>query len=342
MDSAVALNYSSQAIEAFEASAPKLMNSGFRHTAAVHRQLAALMREAVKFILPDHGDLVALESLDESFSDFVRLPYDAVCLEYPFSPEEDVYTGDPQFAEHPASRRIAVCWSTAVAGRYPALVPPGGPAGGYFTASVYQSDGDKRWMLCPVVSFTPLSPAIYQGVLPPTSAAETLEREFLLKRGAIKLSNSSYETYTVRLCPEMVMLMAHELGSEDAAMARLSLDVRDETSTSYGFCLTVNASNVGRTRIAPPEKLNKKRLANGKPPFYEAWVLDIAPSKGTLAAREGALEPGQRLPPRMHLRRGHIRRLAPDRITFVRATTVGSPQQGLVDKQYRVQAGNEQ
>ena len=130
------------------------------------------------------------------------------------------------------------------------------------------------------------------------------------------------------------------MGSADDAIARLSLDVWDETMTAIGFCLTVNASNVKRLRMAAPDKLNKKRLAAKKPPFFESWILDVFAKDSPADAQGSGAGAGvtDRVGPRLHLRRGHIRRLDRDRITFVRATTVGSVKTGQIDKTYRVGA----
>jgi hypothetical protein len=334
--SLTALNYSTSAIEDLEGRVTGLKQNGFATTAAVHEQMGRLLREAVKFNLPEHGELVALENSDDSFSEFIRLPFDAVALEAPFPPDKDVYAGGGVFHETASSRRIAACWSSSLAGRYPALCPSGMDRPGFFVASVYFHDEAKRWLLAPLASFIPLNPAIQRGAEAPLPGADALERKFLESQGRLKPTTATYECRTVNLCPEMVALMAQEAGSMEAAIARLSIDVRDESSTALGFCLTVNASNVGRARMAAPDKLNKKRIKNGRPPFFESWVLDLMKAPATDRREPGYELDGHRNPPRQHLRRGHIRRLAPDRITFVRPTTIGATAHGSVDKVYRL------
>ncbi|VTU42194.1 MULTISPECIES: hypothetical protein [unclassified Variovorax] len=334
--SPTALNYSTTAIEELEARVPGLRGNGFTTTAAVHEQLGQLLREAVKFNLPEHGELVALENSTDSFSEFIRLPFDAVALEAPFPQDKEVYAGGGAFQETASSRRIAACWSSSLAKRYPALCPTGMSRPGFFVASVYYHDDAKRWLVAPLASFIPLNPGIWRGAEEPLPGSDQLEREFLLSQGRLKPTTATYECQTVNLCPEMVALMAQETGSMEQAIARLSIDVRDEASTALGFCLTVNASNVGRVRMPAPDKLNKKRIKNGRPPFYESWVLDLMKAPAGPARAGGYEIDGQRNPPRQHLRRGHIRRLAPDRITFVRPTTIGAGARGVVDKVYRL------
>jgi len=338
MDANSALNYSTHAIEGLQARIAGMRRSGaMPRSLRAHEELVELLRIAVKFNLPDNGELVALETLDEAFSEFIRLPFDAVALEYALSTQNEVYKGEDAFKEAASSKRIAVCWANSFASRFPALCPIPAEEKGFYVASVYYDDDDKLWVFSPLANFVPANPAITRGAAAPTSRADTLEQEFLLKQKAIKSTNSTYEAWTVQLCPEYVTLFAMTAGSRDTAMARLSLDIRDETASAFAFSLTVNSSNIGRERIAPPEKLNKKRISNGKPPFFEAWVLDVdrrAPSAES--SREGYSLEGSRASPRLHLRRGHIRRLSPERITYVRGTAVGSLRSGQIEKTYRV------
>jgi hypothetical protein len=338
MSANTALNYTPHAIEDLQKRLAGMSKSGLMpKSARAHVELLELLRIAVKFNLPGNGELVALESLDEAFSEFVRLPFEAVALETFVSQGADVYDEDNAFREAASSKRIAVCWSNTFAQQFPALCPVPIEKKGFYVASVYFDDDDKTWIFSPLASFIPANPRITRGAEPPTSASTALEQEFLLKNKVIKASNSTYECWTVQLCPEFVAMFAMHAGSLDAAMARLSIDIRDETTSALGFCLTINSSNIKRERISPPEKLNKKRIANGKPPFFESWVLDLdRPTDKGDSGREGYSLEGNRLAPRLHLRRGHIRRLSADRITFVRATAVGSLRSGQIEKTYRV------
>lgn len=338
MDANSALNYSTHAIEGLQARIADMRRNGtMPHSVRAHEEMVELLRIAVKFNLPDNGELVALDTLDEAFSEFVRLPFDAVALEYGLSTLNEVYKGEDAFKETASSKRIAVCWTSSFAARFPALCPVPLEKKGFYVASVYYDDEDKLWVFSPLANFVPANPAITRGAAPPVSRSDALEQEFLLKQKAIKSTNSTYEAWTVQLCPEYVTLFAMHAGSRDAAMARLSMDLRDETASAFAFCLTVNSSNIGRERLAPPEKLNKKRISNGKAPFFEAWVLDLdrraIPAE---SGREGYSLEGSRASPRLHLRRGHIRRLSPERITYVRGTAVGSMRAGQIEKTYRV------
>lgn len=93
----------------------------------------------------------------------------------------------------------------------------------------------------------------------------------------------------------------------------------------------LQCSNVTTETVTPSAALNKKRARNGKEPFDSYHVLKI-PTHATRAEDQG----GSHASPRQHLRRGHVRRLATDKTTWVNATIVGSAKNGTVTKDYRV------
>jgi len=83
--------------------------------------------------------------------------------------------------------------------------------------------------------------------------------------------------------------------------------------------------------VVPPEKLNRKREKNRKLPFYEYYILKIAGG-----SRSDSLGGGTHMSPRMHLRRGHPRRLQTGKITWVRPCVVGNIKNGIIDKDYTI------
>lgn len=84
------------------------------------------------------------------------------------------------------------------------------------------------------------------------------------------------------------------------------------------------------TRIEPaPEKLNKARARKGKPPIGEIRTVRIKLGEKTYAA--SGKETGTHASPRLHWRRGHVRRLPSGEITNVRPCLVGSADLGRVD-----------
>ena len=90
--------------------------------------------------------------------------------------------------------------------------------------------------------------------------------------------------------------------------------------------------NVSTIEHHPPKFINAKRLAKGKVPFFSYKTLHI-----TLDASEApdGKSGSTHASPRLHLRRGHIRRLG-DRRVWVRSSLVGDKSKGVATKKYRV------
>ena len=108
------------------------------------------------------------------------------------------------------------------------------------------------------------------------------------------------------------------------------------------ICLVVrglsvlNCSNVTVIDNPPPAALNKKRAKSGKGPLFTYKTLHINTSKAQVLS--GASSLTERNATRLHLRRGHIRRLPTGTTTWVQSCMVGSTSNGMVMKDYRVTA----
>ena len=85
--------------------------------------------------------------------------------------------------------------------------------------------------------------------------------------------------------------------------------------------------------ILPPEKLNKSRIKKGKTPFFSYKVLTINSQKGNAPSNSNSK--GSHSSPRIHLRRGHIRKLE-SKTVWVNACVVGDKKKGAVNKDYQV------
>ncbi|MDH5528172.1 MAG: hypothetical protein OEY97_12790 [Nitrospirota bacterium] len=115
---------------------------------------------------------------------------------------------------------------------------------------------------------------------------------------------------------------------------RAVYDTTDELRAITELCAVLNCSNIETRTISPRRKQGRGK---NKRKLYEYRTLEVAPSSGRQT------EPGQpsdRRAPRIHLRRGHIRRLGEDRTTWVQACMVGSKQAGMVVKDYAVGVGS--
>lgn len=94
--------------------------------------------------------------------------------------------------------------------------------------------------------------------------------------------------------------------------------------------------NIEQTVFQKESAKNKQRIKSHKTPIYETKILTINARKKTGPEREN--EPtGTHASPRQHLRRGHIRRLESGNI-WVNSCVVGSHEEGVIKKDYRVKA----
>lgn len=102
------------------------------------------------------------------------------------------------------------------------------------------------------------------------------------------------------------------------------------------MCLVaaLQCSNVIELEQAAPLKLNKSRVKKGKEPFFTYKVLTID-SKERLVKQSVLREEEPKSTKRVHLRRGHIRRLEKKTI-WVNPCVVGDKSKGMVSKDYKV------
>lgn len=85
-------------------------------------------------------------------------------------------------------------------------------------------------------------------------------------------------------------------------------------------------------RSIPDTATNRRKLSDGKPPSTYAWrTVVVAP---TPARKPSA--GGTHASPRLHERRGHWRHLHSGDAVWVRPCLVGSPERGVVEKDYRL------
>jgi hypothetical protein len=103
-------------------------------------------------------------------------------------------------------------------------------------------------------------------------------------------------------------------------------------SVVLNFIAALQCSNVVTVDQLAPVKLNKSRIKKGKQPFFDYKVLTID-TKTDNAQQNGGHGTGNAK--RVHLRRGHIRRLA-DKTVWVNPCVVGDKSKGMITKDYKV------
>jgi len=122
-----------------------------------------------------------------------------------------------------------------------------------------------------------------------------------------------------------------------------NVSLSEERLNDYYLCAALwsahifqilHCTNIETKDNPPPLALNKKRIARGKVPLYSFKTLHIkVPNERHTSTPQG----GTHASPRVHLRRGHIRRLAPGQDIWVQPCVVGS-KHGLVEKDYALVA----
>lgn len=116
-------------------------------------------------------------------------------------------------------------------------------------------------------------------------------------------------------------------------------DERDQSTTHSTYAIlnmieVLSCSNVFIEAIPAPKAVNKKRIAKGNLPLYEYKILTLTTDEKRSSQGPGG---GTHASPRVHLRRGHIRRLR-DKKIWINATVVGNRKAGMVVKDYEVKA----
>lgn len=118
--------------------------------------------------------------------------------------------------------------------------------------------------------------------------------------------------------------------TEDVSKDDAYNDVYGETSSVVMLMCALSCSNVSIEKVAAPDAVNKKRIKCGKKPIRDHHILVL----GSKSQGERSLG-GTHASPRVHLRRGHIRRLEQKNI-WVNACVVGNKKLGTVTKDYMV------
>ena len=295
---------------------------------------------SVKFILPDNGILFEDTDYKPSMFELQRLPFPLCALE--FSADEALYA--PETGLHFSGKRIALCFDPhSIAPELQAL---------YFEAAEIQSADELPERCHCIIS---VYDAPEHGIWSPSMGAVCIdlerdapvpagggfdfkspgaERASALLRSASN-SKPSQHGLPVTYIPFPERARMAGISMQDAIQT-VYLDTVDEIRAAWQFMAAANCSNVRETTLRAPAALNAKRAKKGKIPFFDYHILDLDP--GTSGARKSHGEPGSHASPRTHLRRGHIRRINPERSVWINATLVNKSLAagGIADKDYRL------
>lgn len=96
----------------------------------------------------------------------------------------------------------------------------------------------------------------------------------------------------------------------------------------------INCSNIIIKDNQPSKFINQKRKKKGKAPLFCYKTLHIDTGERTETKGSGT---GTHASPRVHLRRGHIRKLANGKTVWVQPCLVGNKDNGIVHKDYSLE-----
>ncbi|QQV76507.1 hypothetical protein H5J25_13740 [Sphingomonas aliaeris] len=314
-----ALNFTTKAIECLEG-----INSPHPGVQQGFRYIAEKLREAQVFVLPDYGTLLDRSKAPvELPGEMYHPPFPVVALEYTARGDRGRWNG--QYTALKSSRRIALAfdWQNDLP-PIARMMAPQQATPGFVVMSIFYNDEDQMWI--------PVSAGIrfdydqmnFRNDLPSFPFRDAMIASGRMNKAAVK-SGAPAGTL-VPILPEAIIL-AGQVHGVPVTMDAISADLMDEVNAYFDLCAALGCRNVQSDRHAPPDKLNRQRMKAGKPLLSDFLTLSLDGDQGGGGTFEAA---GSR---RSHLRRGHIRRLSADRITWVNQTMV-TGQGGFKSKSY--------
>lgn len=295
--------------------------------------LVGMLETAMKFYLPDNGQLFENRDFRPEFFDLFRLPAPVCALEY--NANEQLYAKDSGL--HFSDKRIALAFDPH---RLPepqlrALLDQMGepdlswmPEDAICIISIYASPPSvtelpaETWMSSMGMLVVDLK---NDRPIDSRTAQSRFEDDALYHHVHDVLGHKNKTKHGLPGQFELfarASRMLEAMGTpRSEQMKGLVIDLVDEVRATYQFCAAVNCSNVRIGRIEASAALNRKRLRNGRQLYFDCHVLE-----GDFSAETASTRSGTHASPRMHVRRGHIRRLgerAGYKVIWINATMVG-------------------
>jgi hypothetical protein len=329
------LNYSAHALEDLLRLRRQLRGTMPKSAAALD-VVIDMLRRSVKFILPNCCELIDPAELRQAHLDLLRPPFACVAFEASWVMENDSveYLGGQR--QTPVTKRIALCWDVL-----PDIeLVPGinrflqqGPNGGVCVLPIYWGPEFAQWTVAVGGVFVPYGSELTRLMPENLNPPSRIGREVLVGAGQVTDRAKGLEADTFILLPELFERALPNYASRDDLLAHIALDSHDEVMMVIQACSVLNCSNVTTAELAPSASLNKKRRVNGKVPFFTYKVLQLTDERMARGPAGG----GHHASPRMHLRRGHVRRLE-QKTVWVRPAMVNpTSKSGRVVKDYAIQ-----
>jgi hypothetical protein len=320
----VSLNYSAHAIDQLTNDLKKLKLIA-PESANTLLNLIGLLKVSIKFILPNRGGFVDPFSLPDSELNLIRIPYPVVAFEVPWDKEED---------NNFITKKIILCWENIapepISGLHDKFLNLY-PDSGVFVAIFSWDNSNKVW-ISPVKGFFLPYKKMIINMDNFGKEKDTTEWSLLvIKKGKSASQRRGYLVDTFILQEEVFDKVINEKGISQADY-QFSDDYGDLIDLILETCSVVNCSNIIALDLPPINALNKKRIKNGKQPFFTYKVLQLKET----TKKKISIGEGSHASPRTHLRRGHIRRLE-DKTVWVKPAVInGESTHGVVVKDYAI------
>ncbi|ABK44580.1 hypothetical protein Mmc1_2079 [Magnetococcus marinus MC-1] len=308
------LNYSSQAVADLKWWALQ-QEAEMPQAAAIARELADKILSAVKFILPEGGKLFDRSEPTQAEMDLLRLPFENLVLEFRAKPNPN----EPTTGYHarPVPKRLVYAESTDERDDAP---------GGVIVWPIDFEVPSGRFVPSPVGAL------VVRGLFEEFTPSEIRENARRLKPLGLQATRGTTRATSLALGEAGTLYWnTRKQYGLDPQLA-FEQDVTHEITAVRHLCAVLNCSNVGTDRVGPTAYAQRKRAQQGKKPLYEYKILKIDSQQNHSSSNH---QGGSHASPRVHLRRGHIRRLE-NRSIWVNACVVGNKQQGLIHKAYAV------
>lgn len=260
--------------------------------------LIELLKNSIKYILPDGGRLLDVEP-KRSDIDLFRLPYPIIALEYYIS-NGDLDKNMPLVSP----KRICLASDSSYFENV--------ENDGIYIWSIYWASKFGSWLPAPCCAFISRSPVEGEKLSFPGKIPEGFKKIDIQIDLITSLKNAAK------------MYSTHEI----------YMDLIDEINSMLCFLAAKSCSNVIEVDNRPNTKINAKRAKKGKLPFYSYKTLKIKLPVERAKTNPQGNGKEKRKSPRLHLRQGHRRHLSNGKKIWINHCIVGS-KHGIVNKDYK-------
>ncbi|MEQ8798006.1 MAG: hypothetical protein RJQ08_04860 [Salinisphaeraceae bacterium] len=314
----------------------------------IWRRVQFLIRHieaAPKFMLPAGGlCFEGMDSVNRNERALARAPYPVFCIEFEGDVEPD--DGQSPVAVYPTVKRFALVMDLddkSVREDVAAHLDPDHralwPGRALLVMPIdFLQDGsttelppdlrDTRWFPCWVAAQFTLDEVPL--VEDPREALSTEEYRAWRRGGGKGREVEKYGMHALVFneagTPPALQQARTQQEAMDIWQRAYHIDTSYECVAAAQLCIALACENLQAGVINAPPKLNAKRAKRGKSPLpdYRVVMLDPASSAGRPGTPDNRGAAGGDRRVRSHLRRGHLRRLASGKVTWVRATSVNT------------------